>query len=174
MRKLTTTVTFLEMRSDPRLHIPRPANFKLFLVKTEHPSAGFYRYLYDAVGRNLHWIDRGKLSDRKLLSLIRAEGIDIWVLYAGGVPAGYFEIDARDKAAVELEYFGLLPEFHGKGLGKWLLAEAVKACWAHKPRKVIVETCTLDGPAALPLYQRMGFTPYARRKKTMTVRETEP
>jgi hypothetical protein len=34
---------------------------------------------------------------------------------------------------------------------------------------VIVETCTLDSPAALPLYQRMGFTPYDRQSKLVTL-----
>jgi hypothetical protein len=33
-----------------------------------------------------------------------------------------------------------------------------------------VETCTLDGPAALPLYQKMGFTPYAQEQKLIVVR----
>jgi hypothetical protein len=36
---------------------------------------------------------------------------------------------------------------------------------------VTVETCTLDGAAALPLYQRMGFEPYDRKDKTMVLPE---
>ena len=52
-------------------------------------------------------------------------------------------------------------------LGKWLLAEAIRAAWAKLPKRVIVQTCTLDGPAALPLYQKMGFTPYAQEPKIM-------
>jgi len=169
MRKVKTTVTFLEMKAEPRLHFPPPVNLKLMLVRAEQPSVGFYRYLYDAVGRDFLWVDRKKLSDKKLLAAIRAEGVEVWVLYVAGVPAGYFEVNGRDKSAVELEYFGLMPQFHGRGLGKWFMAEAIKACWAHKPEKIMVETCTLDGPAALPLYQRMGFVPVARKDKVMTV-----
>ena len=62
-----------------------------------------------------------------------------------------------------------MPAFQGLGLGSWLLAEAIRACWARKPARVIVETCTLDSPAALPLYQKMGFTPYAREDKTLEI-----
>lgn len=169
MRKVKTTVTFLEMKAEPRLHFPPPANLKLMLVRAEQPSVGFYRFLYDAVGRDFLWVDRKKLSDTKLLAAIRAEGVEVWVLYVVGVPAGYFEVDASGKSAVELVYFGLIPEFHGRGLGKWFMAEAIKACWAQKPEKVVVETCTLDGPAVLPLYQRMGFVPYARKEKVMEI-----
>jgi GNAT superfamily N-acetyltransferase len=169
MPKIKTTVTYLEMKAEPRLHYPPPANLKLMLMRAEQPSVGFYRYLYDAVGRDFLWVDRKKFDDKKLLATIRAEGVEVWVLYMAGVPAGYFEVDARDKSAVELQYLGLVPEFHGRGLGKWFMAEAIKACWAQKPEKVVVETCTLDGPAALPLYQRMGFVPYARKEKVMEI-----
>ena len=90
-------------------------------------------------------------------------------------PPAIFEIDGRSAPElVELLYFGLVPEFHGRGLGKWLLAGAIRACWAHKPERVIVETCTLDGPAALPLYQKMGFRPYARKQKWVDVNPATP
>ncbi len=169
MRKVKTTVTYLEMTAEPRLHYSPPANLKLMLMRAEQPSVGFYRYLYDAVGRDFLWVDRKKLSDKKLLATIRAEGVEVWVLYVAGVPAGYFEVDGREKSAVELQYFGLASDFRGRGLGKWFMAEAIRACWALKPEKVVVETCTLDGRAALPLYQRMGFVPYARKEKVMEV-----
>jgi GNAT superfamily N-acetyltransferase len=133
----------------------------------ENPNIHFYRYLYDAVGRDLVWIDRKKLSDAELGKIISDAAVEVWVLYIGGQPAGYFEIDGRAMPDVEIEYFGLIPEYHGRGLGKWFLAEAIRAAWARKPTRVTVETCTLDGPAALPLYQKLGFVPYDRRDKVM-------
>ena len=96
----------------------------------------------------------------------------IGVLHVGGVPAGYFEVAVRGKGTTELAYFGLISDFHGLGLGKWFLSEAVNACWTSgEPSRVTVETCTLDGAAALPLYQRMGFEPYDRKDKTMVLPE---
>ena len=170
MATLETTVTFLEMRAEPLLQVAPPANQKLMLMRAETPSVGFYRYLYDAVGRNFHWLDRKRLSDLELEAIVRDERVEVWVAYVGGQPAGFFEVDAREAPGdVELMYLGLLPEFHGLGLGKWLLAEAIRACWDRKPERVIVETCTLDGPAALPLYQKFGFTPYAREDKVVEV-----
>src|SRR4051812_29664564 len=129
-RSIETVVTYLEMTAPPKLHVPFPASFKLMLMRAEHPTVGFYRYLYDAVGKNYCWIDRKKLSDEELARIITSSGVEIWVLYVSGAPAGYFEVTASDPEDIELEYFGLLPEYQGRGLGKWLLHEAVVACWA--------------------------------------------
>jgi GNAT superfamily N-acetyltransferase len=152
-----TVVTYLEMTAVSHHHVPPPANLKLMLLKAEKPP-------------EFHWIDRRGMTDDQLAAEIQSEGVDVYVLYVGGVPAGFFEVDHRKAGEVELKYFGLAPEFRGRGLGKWLLNEAVVFCWSCAPIRVIVETCTLDSPAALPLYQRMGFAPYARQNKVVTLR----
>jgi GNAT superfamily N-acetyltransferase len=163
-RELETVVTYLEMKEPPRVRVDPPANLKLMLVKVDKPPVHFYRYLYQAVGGHLFWVDRKHLADTELARLIHAKGVEIFVLYAGGSPAGFFEI-ARHDSETEIKYFGLIPEFQGRGLGKWLLFEAIAAAWSSSPRRVIVDTCTLDGRAALPLYQKSGFVPYARERK---------
>lgn len=169
---IETIVTYLEMRKNHHRHAPPPSNLKLLLMRAESPPVHFYRYLYDTVGDGLMWIDRKNMSDAELARNISDELVEVYVLYVSGVPAGYFEVDARGKPAeVELKYFGLIRDFHGRGLGKYLLAEAITACWAHVPERVIVDTCTFDGPIALPLYQKMGFVPYDRRPKLYTLPE---
>lgn len=166
MTTLTTTVTYLEMTAETIIRVPAPGRMKLMLARAEQPETGFYRYLYGAVGSAIHWVDRARMTDSELAEIIRDEKVEIWVVYVNGQPGGFFEIEARiSPAEVELQYFGLLPAFQGRGLGKWLLGEAVRACWAKKPGRIIVQTCTLDAPAALPLYQKLGFTPYARKEK---------
>lgn len=168
-RNIETIVTYLEMTAPPAQHVPAPANLKLALMKAENPPVHFYRYLYDTIGSAHYWVDRRRMSDKALAEAITAEGVEIYVAYADGVPGGYFELDCRDEDAVWLSYFGIVPEFRGRGLGKWLLSEALAAAWLYEPDRVRVETCTLDDPHALPLYQRMGFTPYERRNKVMEV-----
>ncbi len=167
-RTVDTVVTFLEMTADPHNHVHPPANLRVALMHVEDMPVHFYRYLYERVGDGYHWVDRKKLSDDTLKADISGDGIDLFVAYVGGVPAGYFELDsAREAECVWLAYFGVLAEFHGLGLGKWLLSEAIATAWTKEPSSVKVETCTLDGPRALPLYQRMGFVPYERVDKTM-------
>ena len=168
-RRIETVVTFLEMTEPPHLPVHPPANIRLALMRTARPPVHFYRYLYEVVGRDFLWIDRKLVSDAELGALIHADTADIRVLYAEGVPAGFFELDCGRGDAVWLQYFGIVPEFHGRGLGKWLLAEALAAAWERKPERVRVETCTLDDPRALALYQRAGFVPYARKDKTIDI-----
>jgi GNAT superfamily N-acetyltransferase len=166
-RTIETTVTLLEMTAPPAQHTPAPANIKLALMLAERPPVHFYRYLYDTIGRAHHWVDRARLSDAELAEILTAEGTEIFVAYGNGVPAGYFELDWRNGQEIWLAYFGIIPEFRGRGLGKWLLSEAIAAAWLKEPERVRVETCTLDDPRALPLYQRMGFVPYERRQKKL-------
>ncbi|MGE0210309.1 MAG: GNAT family N-acetyltransferase [Parvibaculaceae bacterium] len=164
-----TVVTFLEMSAPPSLFVPTPANMRLALMRTERMPVHFYRYLYDTVGRDHVWLDRKRLSDEALVAELSAPGVEIFVLYAGGVPAGFFELDRADEPVTWLRYFGIVPDFHGRGLGKWLLKEALAEAWRTNPSSVRVETCTLDSPRALPLYQRLGFVPYERQNKTMVL-----
>lgn len=171
MRELNTVVTFLEMNIEAIHHVAPPSNLRLMLLRAENITLAFYRFLYSAVGQNFNWYDRRYVSDAELAAAIHAEGVEIWVLYAGGQPAGYFELVPRPGNVMELEYFGLIPEFHGRGLGKWLLNEAIRAAWAKTPARLITETCSLDAPRALPLYQKMGFTPYAQEAKVMIARD---
>lgn len=168
-KELETTVTFLKMEHAPHDHVHPPANFKIALMKLENPPVNYYRYLYNTIGANYDWYDRKILSDEALAVEIQAEGVEIFVAHAGGVPAGYFELDARKKSQVWLAYFGIMPDFIGTGIGKWLLHEAIATAWLKEPETVRVETCTLDHPRALPLYQRMGFVPYKRMDKVMEI-----
>ena len=78
-------------------------------------------------------------------------------MWVEGAPAGYFELRIDGDRAVEIVYFGLLDHFTGRGLGGYMLGEAVKHAWAQGASRVWLHTNTLDHPAALPNYQKRGF-----------------
>ena len=81
-------------------------------------------------------------------------------LYVAGEPAGYVEIDRRQAPDVSLNYFGLMPEFTGRGIGWYFVNWAIDSAWEPAARGVSsVDTCTLDHPRALQIYQRAGFQP---------------
>lgn len=158
-KKHKTIVTHLEMTAPPRLPpVPRPLG-KYALMRVKSPPVHFYRYLYDTIGRNYVWVNRKRLSDAALAVIVQHEDVEIYVLYCDGAPAGYFELDFRSMPRVELSFLGVMPEHIGKGLGRFLLYEAISLAWARYPNRLIVQTCTLDHPRALPLYQRFGFSP---------------
>ncbi len=164
-----TTVTYLEMTARPSHFPPMPSAPRLALMKAENIPLHFYRYLYAAVGGSWLWVERLSLSDEALSKKIHAAGIDVFVLYANGSPAGYFELDRRDPLSVRLVYFGLMPEWTGMRIGPWFLGSAVAEGFARGAKALRVNTCTLDHPAALPLYQRIGFAPVRREDRQITV-----
>jgi GNAT superfamily N-acetyltransferase len=160
--KLADIVTYLEMTARPlRPPVPAPTG-RLALMRAESCTVSFYRYLYGTVGEPWLWFERLLWSKEKLAALIEKPEVEIFVLYVGGVPAGYYELDRSDATDVELSYFGLMPEFIGRGYGAYLLRAAVDAAWQRAPRRLWVHTCTYDHPRALGVYQRAGFVVYRR------------
>lgn len=151
-----THTTTLEMLGAPDTP-PQPLGADIHLTRARRPSTDFYRYLYDGVGRDFAWVGRLLMPDTELEVLLADPRVGVHVLYIGGCPAGFFELDGRVHEQVELKYFGLFPPFHGKGLGRALLQHCLALAWAMKPRRVWLHTCDLDHPAALPTYTRAGF-----------------
>lgn len=167
--KLEMVITYLEMRDPPaRPPTPNPHRAeKLALMRAERPIVSFYRYLYNTVGEPWLWYQRRRLADEALRDIVQDPRVGVYVLYVGGVPAGFVEIDWRADQEAELAYFGLLPEFVGRGLGPYLLDWAVREAWSKGPRRVWVHTCNFDHPKAIAVYQRSGFVPY--RQETVLV-----
>lgn len=173
-RSISLTVTYLAMEKRPSGYPPPPL-VKTAILRAEEPPVHFYRYLYDAVGRDYLWVERRHWNDQALAEMLADENVALYVLYVGGVPAGMAELDFRKENIAQIAYFGLTPEFVGQRIGPWFLYHAIELCWARRPRwarpisKLIVSTCTLDHKKALSTYQRAGFAPYARGEKTIVV-----
>lgn len=158
VRLLSTVVTYLELRT-PLARLPAPpamfADGRVELVRNIPLS--FYRYLYREVGRAHHWTSRN-LADDALLSELRHPGIAVHALYVGGAPAGWFELDAARRAGeTRIVHFGVMPDFQGAGLARFLLGQSVDAAFSTGARTVTLETNELDHPAALRLYREFGF-----------------
>jgi GNAT superfamily N-acetyltransferase len=113
--------------------------------------------MYTQVGAPWHWIDRLQWTDADWQRAVHRDDVELWVARMDGAAVGYFELQI-DADAVELRYFGLLPEYTGRGLGGSLLSAAIERAWALGKDRLTVNTCTLDHPAALPNYLRHGFT----------------
>jgi GNAT superfamily N-acetyltransferase len=164
-RRIPMTVTFLAMDAKPSALPPPQPKGRVAILRAASPPVHFYRYLYDTMGEPYYWVDRQKLSDAELAEIIQHPRVEMYVLYVEGCPAGLAELDLRDAAVGQLAYFGLMPEFVGKRLGYFFLYHACMNAWAKPISKLLVNTCTLDHPRALPLYQRLGFVPYSREDR---------
>ena len=147
----------------PRPPLPVPQG-RLALMRAERCTPGFYRYLYAAVGEPWLWFVRRGWSDERLGDWLARPEVELSVLYVGGVPAGYFELERLASGETELCYFGLVRDFIGRGFGSHFLRSAVDAGWERTTRRLWVHTSTYDHPRALGLYQRAGFLVYRREQ----------
>ena len=152
-------ITHLEMKARPEglPECPRPPeDFRL--EKMENLSVAWYRRIYHAVGDDFPWTDRSRLSDLELGAIVQDPQVEIFVIRSGDEDAGYAELDCRNPDDIELAYLGIVPRFHGRGLGRFLLNWAVDYAWrCKKPSRLWIHTETRDHTAALPMYKRTGF-----------------
>src|SRR5437870_5620297 len=123
------------------------------LVRVEIPCPELNRFLYAAVGAGWSWYSRLPGDYGRWLAYLDRPEFETWVAYVSGTPAGYFKLERQPDDNVELAYFGVMPNFIGKGFGGELLAAAIARGWDMGARRVWVHTCTLDHPRALPNYQ---------------------
>jgi GNAT superfamily N-acetyltransferase len=154
--------TYLELVDRESLRAAPAPDAGALVERVLDCAPSFCRWLYAEVGRRYHWRDRLAWSDEDVRARLADPAVSLHLLRAGGSPAGYFELERHGDGAVEIVYFGLLPEFLGRGLGKYLLSEAAQAAWRLGATRIWLHTCTLDDPAALPNYLARGFRPFKR------------
>jgi hypothetical protein len=98
--------TYLEMLARPERVVPPPRD-GLVVVHARKPTAAYYRFLYDAVGRDHDWTSRKKFTDAELAALLNDPRLEVHVLMAEGVPAGFAELNRRIEGEIELVQFRL-------------------------------------------------------------------
>ena len=150
-------VTFLEMTARPPLR-PLPAS-PLRLERWKTPDPAKYRTLFRRVGAPWLWYSRLLMDDARLsgeMAEVHA------VIDRQGIEVGMLELDFRTAGECLIRFLGLVPELAGKGHGEWLFGRTLALAWRPGVRRVHVNTCTLDHPAALPAYLKAGFRAYKR------------
>ena len=146
-------VTYLEMTERPPLR-PLPDS-TLRLERWRDPEPARYRLLFERVGSRWLWYSRLVMDDERLRSEIAEVHA---VVDRAGIEVGMVELDFRTPGQGLIRFLGLVPELAGRGLGAWLLACTLALAWRPGVERVLVNTCTLDHPAALKAYLNAGFT----------------
>ncbi|WP_156725429.1 GNAT family N-acetyltransferase [Streptomyces apocyni] len=162
----TVTTWSLEQTSSADLRpASAPDGDDVRIVRAEVPSPEFSRFLYTAVGGDISWTDRLVLSPDQWREQLEQPGVETWVAYEKGTPAGYVELRAQDEGVVEILYFGLIPAFRGRRIGGHLLTYGTARAWDLAERweglaptkRVWLHTCSKDGPHAMDNYLKRGF-----------------
>jgi GNAT superfamily N-acetyltransferase len=150
--------TYLEMTDRAALR-PAPKPDGVVLQEVSDPAVN--RWFYETIGADWQWVDRlGWPPERWSAHVARTRTL---VATVDGRGAGYVELHPQPGGDVEISMLGLRGEFHGRGIGGWLLTEGIQAAWGiPDARRVWVHTCTLDGPHALANYEARGLRLYRR------------
>ena len=155
--------TYLEMRSRDQLR-PKRADARFQVREKTERDWRFNRDLYFRVGEQWDWIDKRPWTDEQWKEYAAAAELCTFAGYYDDVLVGYYELRRDTDGGVEIAYFGLLPEFIGRGLGGALLTSAIEEAWARRggivPTRVWVHTCNRDHPQALANYQARGMIVY--------------
>lgn len=128
-----------------------------------------YLSIYRTVGLKFNWLDRLVMPRKELHDLVNVDKVHVYFMKINHEPAGFLEL-VHENEYIELLYFGLFPDFIGKGLGKPFLARSIDQAWSFNPKWIQLNTCDLDHPNALPNYRKMGFRDYkmaTEDRKTM-------
>jgi len=125
------------------------------------------RFLYQLVGADWQWHDKQHWSDHDWQTYVNRDSLKTWIAMVDGSIAGYFELLKEKDAVTEIAYFGLAPQFIGKGYGGYMLSEAIAEAWRWAmTERVIVNTCSRDHASALANYRARGFSLYREEKIT--------
>jgi len=156
--------TYLEMRSPGELRAKRCADARFQIREQTQRDWRFNRDLYFRVGERWDWIDKRSWTEARWKEYAVAPELRTFAAYYDHGLAGYYELRSDIAGGVEIAYFGLLPEFIGRGLGGALLTSAIEEAWSRRggvaPRRVWVHTCNRDHPQALANYRARGMLVY--------------
>jgi len=158
--------TYLEMRSRDQLR-PKRADARFQVREKRNRDWRFNRDLYFRIGERWDWIDKRPWTDEQWKEYATGAELRTFAGYYDDALVGYYELRQDREGGIEIAYFGLLPEWIGRGLGGALLTSAIEGAWRMEPNtsRVWVHTCKRDHPQALANYQARGMIVYKVEKE---------
>jgi len=118
-------------------------NLEISLEKK--PTIDLCKFFYKEIGKDFFWRDRLKWSDGDWTNYISQDFFKLYILKSNNKLAGYYELLYNPaNPSMEIAYFGIFKEFFGKGIGGYLLTDAILNSFKEKINKAWVHTCTHD------------------------------
>lgn len=157
MPRVSVVTTWLELTAPGDFKAPGALPPTLTVAVVSVPSPELNRFFYTAVGGDWSWTDRLPWTYDDWMIWLTRPGVQTLVISVDGTPAGYAELERTPEGDTEIAYFGLLPQWTGRGLGSSALALVVREAWEGGATRIWLHTCTLDHPNALENYRARGF-----------------
>lgn len=171
MSTVSVTITYLEMEHPAMLNASLVDREDVTFEQILPPSPEVAYRFYADVGNAYYWVDRAEWTLDQWRDELSQPGAELWILRVDGEEAGYVQLTQPAPRTREILYLGLLPGFEGQGLGAHLLTRAIERAWEAGADRLLVNTCTLDHPAALNNYLARGFEIVRKRTEWRTLPE---
>jgi GNAT superfamily N-acetyltransferase len=159
------------MTSPGQLVPGRPPPRPLRLEPAGAECGGLLGSIWRRVGAPHGWTERATWRDEDWAEEAGKPEIQAYVARVDGEVAGFASLEAEASGSVGILYFGLVPEFVGRGFGGDFLAQVVRLAWAcplpdgSPPRRVWLQTSSRDHPAALANYEARGFRVFRTERR---------
>ena len=150
-------VKYLEMLAPADHRKPKLDNPGITVTEAQENFPVVNKAFYERVGKPWKWFDKLSWTDQQWTNYVCRDNLKTFVGYLRTTSIGYFELELQPERNVQILYFGLIPEFLGKGLGSVFLSAAIDAAWSFSTNRVWLHTCSFDHPAALDNYLNRGF-----------------
>ncbi len=167
MQKNVTT-TYLEIKNRDAFRPKNLDNPQLSVQQAGIPSPALNHFFFVNVGRPFLWYSRLTWTYQAWQKHLKQANVSTWIGCQKGTPIGYAELE-KQGPDVEIAFFGLLPQFIGRGLGGWFLSEVIRAGWSPGAGRIWLHTCTSDHQAALQNYLARGFSIYKKTEILETI-----
>ncbi|MEU4689673.1 GNAT family N-acetyltransferase [Actinoplanes sp. NPDC023714] len=157
---MTKIVTYLEMTDRDQLRPATPVA-GLGLERLDRASP-LVIDLQVKIGAPYGWKSATRTPEQWAERLAGNLDRQHWALTFEGTPAGMVAYQPHPGDEVEIETFGLIPEFTGRRLGGYALTLGLERAWTLFPvvKRVWLHTSTQDHPNALPNYRARGLVPF--------------
>jgi len=153
-KKIPVYTYYLQAKNMPQ---KKPSeSLGLSYKKIINPDLDEYLKVYNQIGEKWGWAGHNNVSRKKLKQILLSDDHFLFYFLYKEKTIGLIEFLLKTQS-VELLYFGLIPEYTGKGFGKSLMQ--LSFFLASQIPKAILElhTCEFDHKNALSFYQKQGF-----------------
>lgn len=155
-------VHHLEMTGPDELRPARVPAVPMRLQEAGPADLAAIRDLHDRVAGPYGWRSLAWTEDQWRECLTRP-GVRTWLPSVVDRTAGLAVLQSQPGGEVEIDFFGLVPEFVGQGLGGHFLTEVSRLAWRMAPvdadavRRLWLRTSSHDHPNARASYEARGF-----------------
>ena len=150
------TTYYLEMNSKDSFIAKKGYTDKIEIKEIDNDS--YINFIFFAgVGLPFKWYSRLKWDIKKWKNYFKENKVKTFIGFSENKLIGYYELEKQNNNTIEIKFFGLLPNYIGKGLGSMFLSHAIKSSWQLKPQKVWLHTCSIDHQFAYKNYLARGF-----------------